>query len=155
MYCRYCGKELPDNAVICSGCGRLTVFAARSMTEERPLQAEQKKEKISKSSIAAFMAFFFCIVGTVLGTIVATSNSIRQLVDNSFASYVTEQFGQLVVSGIFSILALITGVISFGLSIAERVSVYKRVFSACTAMLGIAYFIEFVCAAVVFSVAIA
>lgn len=155
MYCRYCGKELSDNAVICSGCGRLTVFAARSMTEERPLQAEQKKEKISKSSIAAFMAFFFCIVGTVLSTIVTTSNTVSQLIGNSLTSYVAEQLGVLIVSGIFSILTLIMGVTSLGLSVAERVSAYKRIFPVCTAMLGVAYFIEFICAAVVFSVAIA
>ena len=154
MYCRYCGKQLEDGTVICPGCGRLTDDGQRlvkpvAQNAAVPVQSAMKKTKITKSTITALVAFFLCLFGAVLNTIITTSSTMQQLMGES--SYMLGQIGLVAVAGIFSILTLITAVVSLVLSVTERASAYNRIFPICMTAVGLAYIIDFICSAVMLS----
>ena len=154
MYCRYCGKQLEDGTVICPGCGRLTNDGQRlvkpvAQSAAVPVQSAMKKTKLTKSTITALVAFFLCLFGAVLNTIITTSSTMQQLMGES--SYMLGQIGLVAVAGIFSILTLITAVVSLVLSVTERASAYNRIFPICMTAVGLAYIIDFICSAVMLS----
>ena len=154
MYCRYCGKQLEDGTVICPGCGRLTDDGQRlvkpvAQSAAVPVQSAMKKTKLTKSTITALVAFFLCLFGAVLNTIITTSSTMQQLMGES--SYMLGQIGLVAVAGIFSILTLITAVVSLVLSVTERASAYNRIFPICMTAIGLAYIIDFICSAVMLS----
>lgn len=154
MYCRYCGKQLEDGTVICPGCGRLTDDGQRlvkpvAQSAAVPVQNATKKTKLTKSTITALVAFFLCLFGAVLNTIITTSSTMQQLMGES--SYMLGQIGLVAVAGIFSILTLITAVVSLVLSVTERASAYNRIFPICMTAVGLAYIIDFICSAVMLS----
>lgn len=154
MYCRYCGKQLEDGTVICPGCGRLTDDGQRlvkpvAQSAAVPVQSAMKKTKLTKSTITALVAFFLCLFGAVLNTIITTSSTMQQLMGES--SYILGQIGLVAVAGIFSILTLITAVVSLVLSVTERASAYNRIFPICMTAVGLAYIIDFICSAVMLS----
>ena len=154
MYCRYCGKQLEDGTVICPGCGRLTDDGQRlvkpvAQSAAVPVQSAMKKTRLTKSTITALVAFFLCLFGAVLNTIITTSSTMQQLMGES--SYMLGQIGLVAVAGIFSILTLITAVVSLVLSVTERASAYNRIFPICMTAVGLAYIIDFICSAVMLS----
>lgn len=158
MYCRYCGKQLEDGTVICPGCGRLTDDGQRlvkpvAQSAAVPVQSAMKKTKLTKSTITALVAFFLCLFGAVLNTIITTSSTMQQLMGES--SYMLGQIGLVAVAGIFSILTLITAVVSLVLSVTERASAYNRIFPICMTAIGLAYIIDFICSAVMLSMRVA
>ena len=151
MFCKYCGKQLEDEALICPGCGRLMRLSVPAAPVSVPVQAVKKRTKMSKGTIVALVAFFLFLFGTVLNTIVTTSNTIDQLTGEG-VGYEIGQIGLLVVAGIFSILTLVAAVISLVISIGERVSASGKIFPVCMTAVGLAYVIDFICAAVMFAV---
>ena len=158
MYCRYCGKQLEDGTVICPGCGRLTDDGQRlvkpvAQSAAVPVQSAMKKTKLTKSTITALVAFFLCLFGAVLNTIITTSSTMQQLMGES--SYMLGQIGLVAVAGIFSILTLITAVVSLVLSVTERASANNRIFPICMTAVGLAYIIDFICSAVMLSMRVA
>lgn len=158
MYCRYCGKQLEDGTVICPGCGRLTDDGQRlvkpvAQSAAAPVQNATKKTKLTKSTITALVAFFLCLFGAVLNTIITTSSTMQQLMGES--SYMLGQIGLVAVAGIFSILTLIVAVVSLVFSVTERASAYNRIFPICMTAVGLAYIIDFICSAVMLSMRVA
>ena len=155
MYCRYCGKQVDKDAVICPGCGKLTDVgnqvirpAAEKVAETAVQSKAQKKEGLSKGTIVALTAFFCYAVGMILNTIVSTSAAMDALT-GFYAE--ASQVGTLVVSGIFSIFTVATGVVSFIVSCIEKDSLYKRIFPLGMMLIGIWYFIDFICAVVLYA----
>lgn len=145
MYCKYCGKEVDNDAVICPGCGKLTDKGNEAINSVKPkaVNAGQKKESISKSTILAIVAFSCYIFGLFLNTVITTANSI----DILGSRYPTDidQTGILIVSGIFSVLTIAMGITSFIISFIEKESAYRRIFPTCMMLIGIYYFVEFIC----------
>lgn len=149
MYCKYCGKEVDKDAVICPGCGKLTDKGSQVMKPVSALPVSnvqpkaQKKESLSKSTILAIVAFSCYIFGLFLNTVITTANSI----DILGSRYPTDidQTGILIVSGIFSVLTIAMGITSFIISFIEKESAYSRIFPTCMMLIGIYYFVEFIC----------
>ena len=56
MYCRKCGKEIDDEAIVCIGCG--------CAVEETKKDTEQDT---SKTGIGILMGFFLGIIGLIIG----------------------------------------------------------------------------------------
>lgn len=149
MYCKYCGKEVDNDAVICPGCGKLTDKGSQVMKPVSALPVSnvqpkaQKKESLSKGTILALTAFFCYAVGMMLNTIVTLIGVIDKLnVPGSTAG----QVGVLIVSGIFSVLTIAFGIASFVISCIEKDSLYKRIFPLVMMIVGIWYLIYFICA---------
>lgn len=70
MFCKFCGKQLIDNAVFCSNCGKKLIIKNENQNEDliaKETQKEHKKYKPVESSksrlIAALLAFFFGDIG--------------------------------------------------------------------------------------------
>lgn len=62
MFCSYCGRWLPDNAVVCPGCGCPTRNAVVPTQPEEP--------KSNGMAIAGFVcSFFIPILGWIFGGI--------------------------------------------------------------------------------------
>lgn len=53
MYCRKCGKELDDEAVVCTGCG-VAVKPAKSAAKPKTVEAATEKKTASCESIVGF-----------------------------------------------------------------------------------------------------
>lgn len=158
MYCRYCGKQLEDGTVICPGCGRLTDDGqklVKPVAKAEYVPETPKKERLSKCTIVALVAFSLYIFGVLLNTIVTTSNTMDAYFGQYFTDYEISKAGTLAVSGIFSILTLTMGITAFALSFAERVSASRRIFPFCMMIVGVAYFIEFLCAVIAYGIVIA
>ena len=65
MYCKKCGKEIADEAVVCIGCGC-------SVKESEPAKATQldsPKESDSTANCALLFAFLMPIVGLIIGIV--------------------------------------------------------------------------------------
>lgn len=97
MFCRYCGKELNDKAVVCPGCGILTCEESAPKTKEaqqipyRPqtayqqpqaqpqqqtyqqqpvYQAQPRPRKTNVLAIVGFvLSFFVCLAGLICSAI--------------------------------------------------------------------------------------
>lgn len=157
MYCKFCGKQLEDDAMICTGCGRLTGDGQKLV---KPIAQGQStpapdKERLSKSMIVAIVAFSLYVFGILLNTIVTASSAVDAFLAQYFTNYEANLAGVLAISGIFSILTLATGITAFVLSFVERVNVSKRIFPLCMMIVGIAYFIEFLCVVISYSIVMA
>lgn len=69
MVCKFCGQELPDDAVICSGCGRAINEESSSSNEianNKGKQISKSSEKGDKISVGGFIiSFIIPLVGLV------------------------------------------------------------------------------------------
>ena len=102
MYCKFCGKQLEDDAMICTGCGRLTDDGQKLVKPAAggtavPVQNAAKKIKLTKSTLMALVAFFLFLFGMVLNTLLTTSSTMHQLMCES--SYMLGQIGLVSVEG--------------------------------------------------------
>ena len=151
MFCKFCGKEFDDDAVICPGCGKLTdkgcqvvkpVSAASASPAVQP--KAQKKEKVPRGSVIAFVAFAVYILGETINTTVSTSINRNMLLG---VVTINESF-IAIMSGILSVICLGVAITSVALVFAERAAAIRRVFPLCMLLISVAYFIEFICLAV-------
>ena len=61
MYCKKCGKEIDDEAVVCPNCGCAT---ENYKQEKSDLQAVEEKDSFSVA--ITMVGFFFMVVGLIL-----------------------------------------------------------------------------------------
>ncbi len=60
MFCKFCGKEIADDAVVCVHCGRAV----------KPQQEEEKSNPAKTLAILGFVfSFLFALVGLILSII--------------------------------------------------------------------------------------
>lgn len=96
MQCKFCGQQLPDNAVCCTRCGGSLIHSTKKMT--RPKAREEElvfniKPAFDMSIIgvrAFFMALFIAAVATsTIGTFCTVALSLLGFLNCSAAFYVT------------------------------------------------------------------
>ncbi len=67
MFCKYCGKEIDDRAVVCPNCGRATDNYNNSVNVNVNNTIEQKINPGDASSFGfAFLSFLFPLLGIIL-----------------------------------------------------------------------------------------
>lgn len=81
-YCKYCGKELADNAEICMGCGCQTEQATQQSTKARG-------KGLSKKSLLLIIISVIAVIGLIVGAKVLKDQRkkqqvIQQLVGETF-----------------------------------------------------------------------
>ena len=74
MFCKYCGNELADNAVVCMKCGCLAVdIPLEEITKQQPeyvpAPIQQEKQPPKASRKFERLAKIFSIVGTAVGAV--------------------------------------------------------------------------------------
>ena len=69
MYCKYCGKEINDDAEICVHCGRST-----------GRQNTQKSYEIDepKTGIGVLLGLFLGLIGLIIGLLLYPSGTLRR-----------------------------------------------------------------------------
>ena len=145
-FCTKCGAELFDEAVICTKCGRVlenqfTQPQQPLPTAAEPLSPAPEKTPSSFLIVSNFIhllstvfVLFFSIVGTARGYIysyadVTTSYYTGFISDIDVWSYFYPSEGCMVFAFLFAILSLTFGVISFVLTLTQKLT-GERLFSS-------------------------
>ena len=69
MYCQHCGKEIPDDAVVCIGCGRAV--------KPLPQQVAAKKWSGGMLALLIILTIFIPLVGIIAGIVGLTKEEKR------------------------------------------------------------------------------
>lgn len=68
MFCRYCGKEINDEADVCIHCGRSTgnkpVQQANNYAKQETSQPDSARDK---ASVGFLLSFFLGVIGLIIG----------------------------------------------------------------------------------------
>ena len=67
MFCRKCGKEIDDEAVVCIGCG--------CSVEEKPKNTEDNE---NQTTIGILMGLFLGLIGLIIGLCLYKSDTIAR-----------------------------------------------------------------------------
>lgn len=123
MYCRNCGKQIEDNAVVCPYCGVLTHDVQPAQQQAQPVYqqaAPQKEEEFNVIALVGFiLSFFICIAGLVCSIIGYNQAKESNGNGKGFA------IAGIVISAVELGIALITLTIVFGaLSCATCYGIY-------------------------------
>ena len=160
MYCSKCGKEMPDDAVICTGCGCLlnqrkvnTFLQNEEKTFFEGRQIPQKQEKIFAESIEEVQkktsqtAFWYlvvtsiCLSFTVLSLLLALSSLSFYSLNGLYRAgdvLLWIEPAKLVCSLIFSALSLIAGILAFIFSLRKGTDKSLKLFSIFTLGMSVA-----------------
>lgn len=71
MYCKNCGQEVNDKAVVCIHCGC-------SLQEEKPLNHNGITESGAKNTLGLLLALFLGLLGLIIGVCLYPSNSYER-----------------------------------------------------------------------------
>lgn len=74
MYCKYCGKEIPQQAAFCPYCGKKKVEPSNSMTVDAPVEKQPKQHK--KKWLIALGILVVLAAGIMLVQRMTTNNKI-------------------------------------------------------------------------------
>lgn len=69
MFCKYCGKEINDDAEICVHCGRNT----GRQTVQKSYEVDE-----SKTGIGILLGVFLGIIGLIIGLLLYPSGTLRR-----------------------------------------------------------------------------
>lgn len=113
MFCKFCGQEIADNAIICVHCGRATdLYGAANKSEQTPQPAANKQNTIA-------------IVGFVLSFIIALAGLICSIIGYRKAKNEGLDNGSLALAGIIiSAVSLASIILSFILISVFFISVF-------------------------------
>lgn len=89
MYCKYCGKEINDDADICIHCGRST--GRQSVQESYEVDEP-------KTGIGILLGLFLGLIGLVIGLLLYPSNTVRR------ATFIKGWVGAFVISIIVAVI---------------------------------------------------
>ena len=74
MFCKYCGKEINDDADICIHCGRST---DRHRQENFNIQKSYEIEE-PKTGIGVLLGLFLGLIGLIIGLLLYPSGTLRR-----------------------------------------------------------------------------
>ena len=84
MFCRYCGKELNDKAVVCPNCGILTHgeegFSKAKAPEQPKAQPQPAAQPVphEKTNVLAIVGFILCFFVSLAG-LICSAIALKQL----------------------------------------------------------------------------
>lgn len=70
MYCKYCGKEVKDEAVVCISCG-----CSIEKETKQPVNAENNE---SKTGLGVLFALILGLIGLLIGLIMYPDNTVAR-----------------------------------------------------------------------------
>ncbi|MDE5943151.1 MAG: hypothetical protein K2H30_02970 [Clostridia bacterium] len=115
QYCKSCGKELADEAIICTGCG----CATDGFYSKPNKVSVQNTGELSLMALLGFIfSFLSCLVGLILSCI-AYKTAVNENDEKS------KNFAKagIIISAVFIALAIVVTVV-YGVYVALYVSVY-------------------------------
>lgn len=113
MYCKYCGKQIDDKAVMCVHCGRLltTDFAPRLVS------AYSKKAEKSISGLLLSLIVLILPIFSVLSLIVSSMQFVKAKKYNLINKYA---LSGLVLSAVILTLVILIFIVDFRLVFWEK-----------------------------------
>ena len=84
MFCRYCGKELNDKAVVCPNCGILTheeeVYSKAKASEQPKAQPQPAAQPApqAKTNVLAIVGFVLCFFESLAG-LICSAIALKQI----------------------------------------------------------------------------
>ncbi len=126
MYCKYCGKELSDGAVMCDRCGKLTEGANEIMSDAKKMNAQTSGAgaKRSKSWTISMVCFIIYCASMLLSSIISRPLAI------------------IVIRGLLMVPVLVTGVVGMVQSVKDYKEIEKRTFMIVMLALSVIYFVQ-------------
>ena len=71
MFCKYCGKEIPEHSQFCKYCGGTVTIEKKPNSQELPIfKTEKPKSSFMARSKVPFIALTVCLCIAVAGRIV-------------------------------------------------------------------------------------
>ena len=67
MYCKNCGNQIDDNAVVCPHCGIGT--GNNNAVYAQPQQAQQHKSQNTLAVVGFILSFFFALIGLIISCV--------------------------------------------------------------------------------------
>lgn len=105
MYCKYCGKEIDDNADVCIHCGRST----RNTTQ---VSEQNNSSGESKTGVGALLGFFLGIIGLIVGLLLYKDGTIERktFIKGWAIAFVISAVVALIIYGIY--MATVAGMVA-------------------------------------------
>ena len=73
MYCKYCGKEINDDADVCIHCGRSTGVQNTQYTQNQSQPIGEPK-----TGIGILLGLFLGIIGLIIGLLLYPANTLQR-----------------------------------------------------------------------------
>lgn len=113
-YCAYCGKELFDEALICSNCGCPTELYKKQQQQAQQGQAQTQNQTAPVSTniyaiLSLIFAFVFPIIGIVFGKI--SLNEIRKFPNQKGEGLAKAGLGLSIAFLVIAVLCVILSII--------------------------------------------
>ena len=70
MFCRHCGKEVKDEAVVCTSCG--------CSLENKPTQPVNPEYETSKTGFGVLFALLLGLIGLIIGIVMYPDNTVAR-----------------------------------------------------------------------------
>ena len=122
MFCRKCGKELSDNAYVCTNCGVLTGKGAVEKREKKPITGQNAEcaddKETSLAKLFGMLAFIFIAISISVLFIPLITRGYYSVGHNNLRYYGYE--------ATFYVIAVIMSVIGLGLGITGFVLGLKQ-----------------------------
>lgn len=74
MYCKYCGKELSDEAIMCPNCGTPIVRLVQPQKEKVVVENDASPTDIVKGKTSSIISFTCCLIAFVCCVFFVTYN---------------------------------------------------------------------------------
>lgn len=87
MFCRYCGKEIPENVKFCRYCGKNLEAAEEKQPEKQPKKQPEKQPKKKKNVVL----FILCVVLALLLVAVVGLAAVKYVNENRSSDRQQEQ----------------------------------------------------------------
>ena len=127
MFCKYCGKELKDEAVVCTGCGCLAekeVNAATAPVAIAPIELVMSEEELAKKAeeervtkleshtkkAVTFSVLSFSFICATVFALCAQLNDFLYSIISSYGGYSSDG---MAIALVFSFVALGMGITAF------------------------------------------
>ena len=108
MFCKKCGKEIPDDSAFCTGCGaQVTTAQPSGENSSFGYYANQAKQEVQKYNIWAIIGFAVAAVSFFLPGFFTLITGISALVMSIYAAKQIKVTGEK--GNVFAILGIIFG----------------------------------------------
>ena len=137
MFCKNCGKEMPDDAVMCVGCGKLIDGAEKLLNASQASESAapvKKAVKAAKSWIFSMVAFILYFSVQLLATIIPVT------------------IAQVILYGLFMAPILVMSILGVVASMKDYAKKEQRTFMLVMLFLSILFLVKALFCIIVFAV---
>ncbi|MDE5618862.1 MAG: hypothetical protein K2I79_05190 [Clostridia bacterium] len=139
MYCKNCGKEMPNDAVMCVGCGKLidgaeAIIKASAIEQNVRLRGGKIEQKATKAWIFSMVAFILYFSVQLLATVIPLT------------------LAKVILYGLFMAPILVMAILGMVASVKEYKKTEQRTFMFIMLLLSILFLVQAIVVIVAYAV---